>query len=246
MEVDSNGEPESDSTLALPGTFSMCRQVTHCSPAADEYHDSGADTDDEDVATGPAPSGSNLNRYPETKEMTKPSTLPANSGGTCFRIHLNNLLKGASPLIPTVNPMESSAFSVAWMASDGTEVACEADSFHIDILGTPRSPWNISLFHCRRNIAKKYDGLRHHVAMLDRLGPDGMSSNESEVDAQGRNYVVQRPLWRAPELCPWLGIFDIFHVYNHMAGNGGLGDGDQCGAIPHQRQFRKDHVSTSS
>ncbi|KDQ53072.1 hypothetical protein JAAARDRAFT_50036 [Jaapia argillacea MUCL 33604] len=263
-------------------------------PATMEVDSDGADADDKDVATGPAPSGSNLNRYPNPSVASKADIRDLNetlhqgfeallashkamgenfaklidqmekskiddsnqiSSSSSIRIHLNNLLKGASPLIPTVNPMESSAFSVAWMASDGAEVACEADSFRIDILGTPRSPWNISaghifaatlisangypdtedvveqiqhafatrikslqrdyqvsqlgpaqkqqgrsqhnrsewkinLFHHHRNIVKKYDGLHHHIVMLDRMGPDGMSSDELEVDAQGRSYVV--------------------------------------------------------
>ena len=69
------------------------------------------------------------------------------------------------------------------------------------------------LFQRRRNIAKLVEPLTKHIGILDTLGDDGMSTDESFVDPDTHQttYAVTKPEWRHPDLHNWLGVFDQLH-----------------------------------
>jgi hypothetical protein len=85
----------------------------------------------------------------------------------------------------------------------------------------PRRPWYLpaeQLFqHCHET-AKQYGPLLQHLGVLDALGADGMSSDESDTDPTTgqRKYTVIKPDWRHPDLHNWLAVFDQFHHYGHL------------------------------
>ncbi len=62
--------------------------------------------------------------------------------------------------------------------------------------------------------------------MLERLGPEGMSDDESDVEdghdeARPRPrrpvYRVKYPCWRAAEVGEWLEVFDVVHLFERRA-----------------------------
>jgi len=89
------------------------------------------------------------------------------------------------------------------------------------------------LYHRRCRVAKLYEPLQRHEAVLDALGVDGMSSDESDVDPTTNQmlYTVVKPDWRHPDLHQWLKIFDqLYHrAHLHHWSN------DRRGAFPHMR-----------
>ena len=100
----------------------------------------------------------------------------------------------------------------------------------------PRHPLYLpaeQLFQRRREVAKQYEPLQQHLEVLDALGVDGMSSDESDMDpaTNQRRYTVVRPDWRHPDMHSWLEIFDQFHHYNHL----NSWSNDRRGAFPHLR-----------
>ena len=66
----------------------------------------------------------------------------------------------------------------------------------------------LQLFHRRLQAAESVQDLRRHVPMLQRLGPDGMSSDEEEIENGTVQYNVLVKDWRSEELAPWLRVFD--------------------------------------
>jgi len=76
----------------------------------------------------------------------------------------------------------------------------------------------VQLFHRRRETAKLYSPLRKHIDVLDGLGVDGMSSDESSFDPHTSQptYTVVKPSWRHPDLHDWLKVFDQLHHQNHV------------------------------
>ncbi|KDQ22492.1 hypothetical protein PLEOSDRAFT_1050998, partial [Pleurotus ostreatus PC15] len=77
------------------------------------------------------------------------------------------------------------------------------------------------LFHTRLDTAQTHPLLHRHVPMLERLGPEGMSEDESVVEddhnearARPRRpvYRVKSPCWRADEVGEWLEVFDVVHL----------------------------------
>lgn len=91
----------------------------------------------------------------------------------------------------------------------------------------------MQLFQRRRGIAKMFDPLTKHLDVLDALGPDGMSSDESLVDSDTRQptYTIVKPDWRHPDLHNWLQVFDQLHHRNHI----NSWSVDKRGAFPHIR-----------
>lgn len=91
----------------------------------------------------------------------------------------------------------------------------------------------MQLFHRRRNVAKFFDPLKRHLDILEALGPNGMSSDESDVDCNTRQltYTIVKPDWRHPDLHNWLKVFDQLHHRNHI-NSWSL---DKRGAFPHIR-----------
>ncbi|KAJ6450339.1 hypothetical protein C8R47DRAFT_998918 [Mycena vitilis] len=76
------------------------------------------------------------------------------------------------------------------------------------------------LFHQRRYLAYMFEPLRRHIAMLEQLGVDGMSSDESDRDEDYHSqYQIQDPLWRARELAAWLRVFDSLHHILRKSGD---------------------------
>ena len=89
------------------------------------------------------------------------------------------------------------------------------------------------MFLRRRNIAKLVKPLTEHVDILDALGDNGMSTDESFVDPDTHQttYTVTKPEWRHPDLHNWLGVFDRLHHQSHIE-SWSL---DKRGAFPHIR-----------
>ncbi|KAH9885103.1 hypothetical protein C8Q73DRAFT_660346 [Cubamyces lactineus] len=64
------------------------------------------------------------------------------------------------------------------------------------------------LFNRRLTAALSYDALKPHVEMLQCLGVDGMSSDESSVENDIVHYRILKKSWRHPNLTIWLRVFD--------------------------------------
>ncbi|KAK7008490.1 hypothetical protein R3P38DRAFT_2551435 [Favolaschia claudopus] len=78
------------------------------------------------------------------------------------------------------------------------------------------------LFHRRRYLAYVFAPLRRHINMLERIGVDGMSSDESdtdETDAYTSEYQILAPIWRAQCVTAWLRMFDSIHNILKRSGN---------------------------
>ncbi|KAI0735723.1 hypothetical protein C8Q76DRAFT_611391 [Earliella scabrosa] len=88
------------------------------------------------------------------------------------------------------------------------------------------SKFILQLFHRRLDVAQHHPGLQKHVYVLQRLGPEGMSSDESDMDNGRKVYKVLIKSWRAPILTPWLSVFDSIaslertNAINGMDGRG--------------------------
>ena len=105
----------------------------------------------------------------------------------------------------------------------------------------------IKLFQRRREAAKLVKLLTEHLSILDALGNDGMSSDESFVDPDTHQttYMVTKPEWQHPDLHNWLGVFDQLHHRNHIES----WSIDKRGAFPHirsgsQKVHSKSHAPT--
>lgn len=104
-------------------------------------------------------------------------------------------------------------------------------------------------FQRRLHIATMDPLLQKHVHVLQRLGVDGMSSDESDVEElwhdpavrrRQPSYFVSTPAWRHPSLTAWLLAFDSMHVISRrMAGN------RLRGAYPRCRIYARDRSSKS-
>lgn len=77
----------------------------------------------------------------------------------------------------------------------------------------------------RLSVAQEHPLLRQHVPLLERLGVDGMSSDESDVDdaddggSRTRRpiYQVVTPAWRATEVGDWLEAFDSVYFLSRRS-----------------------------
>lgn len=67
--------------------------------------------------------------------------------------------------------------------------------------------------------------------MIQALGIDGMSSDEEEVLADGVQYRIQTPRWRAEMVTPWLRMFDAIYRYHRLENH----TGDMRGTFPRRR-----------
>ncbi|KAJ6562035.1 hypothetical protein B0H19DRAFT_873242, partial [Mycena capillaripes] len=88
----------------------------------------------------------------------------------------------------------------------------------------------------RRYLAYMFKSLNRHIDMLERLGIDGMSSDESETEIADEEhhtqYQILAPLWRARELAAWLRMFDSIHNIFRRSGDSLA----SRGAFPHRRK----------
>ena len=89
----------------------------------------------------------------------------------------------------------------------------------------------MQLYHRRRDITFDFPQMEPQRHMLEELGIDGMSSDEGENVATGRQYRIYVPRWRAPMLTPWIRFFDTLYLYRRT----GDDDGDQRGNMPRTR-----------
>ncbi|KAH9486001.1 hypothetical protein JR316_0000064 [Psilocybe cubensis] len=80
-----------------------------------------------------------------------------------------------------------------------------------------------NLYHKRLGIAQEHPLLQPHVAMLQRLGIGGMSSDESDYEDEVEHgavpssgpaprYIVHQPAWRAASLSFWLQTIDSVQI----------------------------------
>lgn len=76
--------------------------------------------------------------------------------------------------------------------------------------------------------------------MLEQLGVDGMSSDESGKEDNQLEYKILIPGWRASEVAPWLRIFDTIHNIFRTAGD------PQAlrGSFPHRRMLTQKKSSS--
>ncbi|OSC96551.1 hypothetical protein PYCCODRAFT_1378950 [Trametes coccinea BRFM310] len=68
-----------------------------------------------------------------------------------------------------------------------------------------------NLYNRRYTAALSYTALKPHVAMLERLGVNGMSSDESCVENDVVHYEILVKRWRHPALTSWLRTFDAVY-----------------------------------
>ncbi len=89
--------------------------------------------------------------------------------------------------------------------------------------------------------------LHKHISLLDRLGVDGMSSDESdgeecmgsEVHTAAPRFRVRRPVWRAQVVGRWLQAFDSLYLRRRQASQ------DKRGCYPRVRVRDNADPSTS-
>ncbi|KAG1848583.1 hypothetical protein C8R48DRAFT_750332 [Suillus tomentosus] len=83
-----------------------------------------------------------------------------------------------------------------------------------------------SLYHRRLDIARTVSDLRSHISMLTRIGPDGMSSDETANENNVPQYRILARHWRSLEVTAWLRIFDAIYRHNRYgpAGTGSRGN----------------------
>ncbi|KAI0055203.1 hypothetical protein BV25DRAFT_1815199 [Artomyces pyxidatus] len=68
-----------------------------------------------------------------------------------------------------------------------------------------------TLYQWRLNAAMTYAELRHHAEILIVLGPEAMSTDESDHENGLAQYRTRVKPWRAPAITVWLRVFDAFH-----------------------------------
>ncbi|OBZ66301.1 hypothetical protein A0H81_13818 [Grifola frondosa] len=88
-----------------------------------------------------------------------------------------------------------------------------------------------NLFYRRFEVAANHSDLRRHLRILQDLGIDGMSSDESEHENGVTQYRVLVKPWRNPLLTPWLRIFDAAYRQDRLNGC----NQSTRGAQPHLR-----------
>lgn len=75
---------------------------------------------------------------------------------------------------------------------------------------------SLKLWEARRDATLNVRELNDHYDVIMQLGPDGMSSDEAESDGDTVRYRVLKHTWRAPELTPWLRVFDAAYRLDRM------------------------------
>ncbi|KAJ8693182.1 hypothetical protein PTI98_010423 [Pleurotus ostreatus] len=104
-----------------------------------------------------------------------------------------------------------------------------------------------TLFIQRHDTVLHDHRLHKHISLLDRLGVDGMSSDESdgeecmgsEVHTAAPRFRVRRPVWRAQVVGRWLQAFDSFYLRQRQASQ------DKRGCYPRVRVRDNTEPSTS-
>ncbi|KAF8208472.1 hypothetical protein K438DRAFT_1961078 [Mycena galopus ATCC 62051] len=78
------------------------------------------------------------------------------------------------------------------------------------------------LFLRRHQTAHQFEPLHKHITMLEELGIEGMSSDDSDRgDGDLVRYRIRSPAWRADAVTPWLRMFDtISRIFRREPGPG--------------------------
>lgn len=104
----------------------------------------------------------------------------------------------------------------------------------------PESVFNFSntpkLFRRRRDTVETNPHLSEHLAIMDELGVEGMSGDESGGEDGSCN--VLRPPWRSEMLSDWLHVIDTVYIRGRMK------SGDRRGCLPHSRVYQDDSISS--
>ncbi|KAJ7078370.1 hypothetical protein C8R43DRAFT_910409, partial [Mycena crocata] len=95
----------------------------------------------------------------------------------------------------------------------------------------------------RRYIAYTFKPLQKHIKMLEELGVDGMSSDESQKEDNARTpeYHILAPSWRARRVAPWLRMFDSLHHILRKEGEAAV----SRGGWPRYRKITQKKSSSS-
>ncbi|KAI0740920.1 hypothetical protein C8Q76DRAFT_598028, partial [Earliella scabrosa] len=103
----------------------------------------------------------------------------------------------------------------------GTQYKTSADGIHAmqsRRRASDRADRQRALWVRRLTVAAVVPGLLKHIPMLHRLGPQGMSSDESDHQPDGEvSYRILPKRWRHPALTAWLRIFDYLYRSRHLA-----------------------------
>ncbi|KAG2143245.1 hypothetical protein BD769DRAFT_1348139 [Suillus cothurnatus] len=75
-------------------------------------------------------------------------------------------------------------------------------------------PTCLQLYHRRLDIARAVSDLQPHITMLMRIGPDGMSSDETATENDVPQYRILGRHWRSLEVTAWLRIFNAMYCHN--------------------------------
>ncbi|KAJ7207660.1 hypothetical protein C8J57DRAFT_1098216 [Mycena rebaudengoi] len=101
------------------------------------------------------------------------------------------------------------------------------------------------LYHRRRFLAYTFPPLNPHIDMLESLGVDGMSSDESEADGNDHiQYKILTPAWRASIVAAWLRMFDtLYHILRRSGDVQALrGSFPHLRILTHQKSSKKTFV----
>lgn len=103
----------------------------------------------------------------------------------------------------------------------------------------------IQKYDRRLDIAETHPLLVHHVPILERLGPDGMSSDDSDHDTSrthllGARFITKQPIWRAETL------FDFLHVFDSLYSLKRRKERTTRGSLPYPRQVDANTFSSST
>ncbi|KAH9858480.1 hypothetical protein C2E23DRAFT_718089 [Lenzites betulinus] len=91
--------------------------------------------------------------------------------------------------------------------------------------------YTVCLTFRRYNIALRYGGTRRHVPLLQRLGPEGMSSDEEDTEGPFTRYAAFRKPWRHASVTRIMRILDALHRRSRSRS----GQGSQRGRGPRVR-----------
>ncbi|KAH9180279.1 hypothetical protein EDB89DRAFT_2061994 [Lactarius sanguifluus] len=168
-----------------------------------------------------------MNAVPKRK-----ATVHTASKGKQKEVHNRSLVK-VEQLLPPVEPVHDPR---NFYASDSPVIedpdsddelykSAEEDMENIELDSQGDGLANESnsgsnLFQHRHEITKLYNPLKKHLGILDALGVDGMSLDESSSDPHtGQTmYTVVKPGWQHPDLHHWLKVFDELHHQNQANG----------------------------
>ncbi|KAI9059345.1 hypothetical protein FKP32DRAFT_1579936 [Trametes sanguinea] len=98
-----------------------------------------------------------------------------------------------------------------------------------------------TLFQRRYKIALHHEKTRLHIPILQRLGVDGMSSDEEDIGAPYLRYRILRKPWRSEAVTSFLRVLDALHRWRRSR----AAQGSIRGAPPRLR-FMSTNVSENS